>query len=394
SDFLQKREEYLEAQSAQQKSLAGRVRREVEWLKRGAKARTTKARGRIDQAGRMMEELAELKARNTQAGAMQIDFAATQRQTRKLLVAKDVSKSLGGRTLFRHLNLVLSPGMKLGLLGPNGSGKSTLIRLLAGQSQPDEGQIWRANGLRIVLFDQGRRQLDKSQTLRRALSPSGDNLSVNGRPMHVSGWAQKFLFRPEQLDMPVGDLSGGEQSRVLIANLILQPADLLILDEPTNDLDIPSLEVLEESLGEFPGALVLVTHDRFMLDRVSTEILALDGSGGEQTYPSLWQWEAAQEQKQGKPASQPKSSAPKAAPKPAPPGPKRLTWAEQRELEQMEQKILEAEEQLHSHQKRMEDPAVISDHVKFRDVCAKVAEAQEKVQSLYERWQDLEARKR
>ena len=394
SDFLQKREEYLEAQSAQQKSLAGRVRREVEWLKRGAKARTTKARGRIDQAGRMMEELAELKARNTQAGAIQIDFAATQRQTRKLLVANDVSKSLGGRTLFRHLNLVLSPGMKLGLLGPNGSGKSTLIRLLAGQSQPDEGQIWRANGLRIVLFDQGRRQLDKSQTLRRALSPSGDNLSVNGRPMHVSGWAQKFLFRPEQLDMPVGDLSGGEQSRVLIANLILQPADLLILDEPTNDLDIPSLEVLEESLGEFPGALVLVTHDRFMLDRVSTEILALDGSGGEQTYASLWQWEAAQEQKQGKPASQPKSSAPKAAPKPAPPGPKRLTWAEQRELEQMEQKILEAEEQLHSHQKQMEDPAVISDHVKFRDVCAKVAEAQEKVQSLYERWKDLEARKR
>jgi len=394
SDFLQKREESLEAQSAQQKSLAGRVRREVEWLKRGAKARTTKAKGRIDQAGRMMEELAELKARNTQAGAIQIDVAATQRQTRKLLVAKDLSKSLGGRTLFRHLNLVLSPGMKLGLLGPNGSGKSTLIRLLAGQSQPDEGQIWRANGLRIVLFDQGRRQLDKSQTLRRALSPSGDNLSVNGRPMHVSGWAQKFLFRPEQLDMPVGDLSGGEQSRVLIANLILQPADLLILDEPTNDLDIPSLEVLEESLGEFPGALVLVTHDRFMLDRVSTEILALDGSGGEQTYASLWQWEAAQEQKQGKPASQPKSSAPKAAPKPAPPGPKRLTWAEQRELEQMEQKILEAEEQLHSHQKRMEDPAVISDHVKFRDVCAKVAEAQEKVQSLYERWQDLEARKR
>lgn len=394
SDFLQKREEYLEAQSAQQKSLAGRVRREVEWLKRGAKARTTKAKGRVDQAGRMMEELAELKSRNTQAGAMQIDFAATQRQTRKLLVAKDVSKSIGGRTLFRHLNLVLSPGMKLGLLGPNGSGKSTLIRLLAGQAQPDEGQIWRADGLRIVLFDQGRRLLDKSQTLRRALSPSGDNLTVNGRPMHVSGWAQKFLFRPEQLDMPVGDLSGGEQSRVLIANLMLQPADLLILDEPTNDLDIPSLEVLEESLGEFPGALVLVTHDRFMLDRVSTEILALDGAGGEQTYASLWQWEAAQEQKQEKRAVEAKATAPKATPKQPPSGPKRLTWSEQRELEQMEQKILEAEENLHANQNMMEDPEVLADHVKLREVCAKVADGQEKVHALYERWQELEGRKR
>ena len=391
SDFVAKREEYLEAQSAQQRALAGKVRREVEWLKRGAKARTTKAKGRIDQAGKMMEGLAELKARNAQTGTMQIDFAATERRTRKLLTAKDVAKQIGDRTLFKHLNLVLSPGMKLGLVGPNGSGKSTLIRLLAGELDSNTGQVWRADGLKIVLFEQGRGTLDKTQTLGRALLPMGDILHYRGSPMHVSGWAKKFLFRPEQLDMPVGDLSGGEQSRLLVARLMLQPADLLILDEPTNDLDIPSLEVLEESLSEFPGALVLVTHDRSLLDRISTELLALDGKGGVRSFASLSQWQAAQLEDENRPSTD--KSAARRVDQPAPAGPKRLTWKEQRELEQMEEKILQAEEALHAHQKRMEDPAVLSNHVRLREVCTEVDQAQKLVQSLYERWQELEARR-
>jgi ATP-binding cassette subfamily F protein uup len=396
SQFLEKREEYLAAQSAEQRALASRVRREVEWLQRGAKARTTKAKGRIEQAGRMMEDLAELKGRNAKSDSVQIDFAATDRKTRKLLVAKDVTKNVPGRTLFEHLNLVLSPGMKLGLLGPNGSGKSTLIRLLAGELQPDHGEVWRADGLRIVRFDQGRRHLDQSQTLRNALSPMGETLVYRGGAMHVTGWAKRFLFRTEQLDMTVGELSGGEQSRVLVANLMLQPADLLILDEPTNDLDIASLEVLEDSLSDFPGALVLVTHDRFMLDRVSTEILALDGKGKASSYASLSQWQIAKEQQeQTDLATARASSAPKAPAKTeAPATAKRLTWAEQRELEQMEDKILAAEEDLHAGQKLMEDPKVLSDHMRLREVCTKVDDAQKLVQTLYERWQQLEARKR
>ena len=151
----------------------------------------------------MMEDLAGLKGRTRKAGTMQIDFAATERKTRKLLVAKDVSKTLGGRTLFEHLNLVLSPGMKLGLLGPNGSGKSTLIRLLTGELKPDAGEIWQADGLRVVRFAQDRRQLDKNQTLRSALSPMGDTLIYRGSSMHITAWAKQFLFRSEQLDMPV-----------------------------------------------------------------------------------------------------------------------------------------------------------------------------------------------
>jgi ABC transport system ATP-binding/permease protein len=395
SEFLLRRTEYLESQAAQQQALASRVTREIEWLRRGAKARTTKAKGRIQEAGRMMENLAELKVRNTESGAAQIDFAATDRKTRKLVVAKNVKKDLGGRTLFDHLNLVLSPKMKLGLLGRNGSGKTTLIRLLSGEIAPDSGEVWRADGLKVVVFDQARRQLDKNQLLRDALSPLGENVSFRGQSMHVSAFARMFLFQTEQLDLPVGQLSGGEQSRVLIARLMLLPADVLILDEPTNDLDIPSLEVLEESLLDFPGALLLVTHDRFMLDRISSELLALDGQGAAHWYADLAQWEAARER-----AESEHKAAAKTPPKTAAAdarkseGPKRLTYMEQRELEQMESAIMSAEEQLHSAQSQMEDPAVLADHVKLREVCKNVDESQKRVSELYARWEELEARKR
>jgi len=393
SEFLDRREEYLSAQAAREQAVASRVRREIEWLQRGAKARTTKAKGRIQEAGRMMEELAALKSRNTQTGAAQIDFSATDRRTRKLLVAKNVSKSLGDRLLIEHLNVVLSPGMKLGLLGRNGSGKSTLIRMMAGQLSPDSGEVWRADGLKIVLFDQNRQQLDPSQTLREALCPTGQTVSFQGSSMHVSGFAKKFLFSTEQLDLPVGQLSGGEQARVLIARLMLMPADLLILDEPTNDLDIDSLEVLEESLQEFPGALVLVTHDRFMLDRVSTELLSLDGRGGSGRYADLSQWQTAQESA-SKEASAASVAKPASAPAAKTTGPKKLTYMEQRELEQMEAKIMEAEESLHALQRQMEDPAVLKDRNKLHDVCTQVDAAQKNVTALYQRWEHLESRKR
>jgi ATP-binding cassette subfamily F protein uup len=395
SDFLQKREEYLEAQSAQQQAVASRVRREIAWLQRGAKARTTKAKGRIQQAGEMMEDLAALKARNAQAQSVEIDFSAMQRQTRKLLTVKDVAKSLGGKNLFTHLNLVLSPGMKLGLLGRNGSGKSTLIRLLTGELEADTGQIWRADGLRIVHFDQKRAQVDQNVTVRRALAPAGDNFVYRGASMHVSAWARKFLFRLDQLDMHIRDLSGGEQARILLADLVARPADLLILDEPTNDLDIPSLEVLEESLQDFPGALVLVTHDRFMLDRISTELLALDGNGAARRFVDFAQWENAREEQQQAAAAAARASAARPAAKQASsqPANKKLSWSEQRELEKMEETILAAEETLHAAQKVMEDPAILKDHVKLREACEAVDVAQTRVAVLYARWEELEERK-
>ena len=241
------------------------------------KARTRKSKARIDKAGELMGELADLNAR-TRSSSAQIDFSATDRKTKRLIELNDVTCEVGDRTLFERLNFVVSAGMRVGLVGPNGSGKTSLLRLLRGEWTPSQGEIRRAEWLRIVYFDQSR-QLDMNMTLRRALAPEGDSVIYQDRVVHVASWAAKFLFTGEQLNQPVERLSGGERARVLIAQLMLQPADILLLDEPTNDLDIPTLEILEESLLEFRGSLVLVTHDRYLLDRVSNIVLGLDGRG-------------------------------------------------------------------------------------------------------------------
>src|SRR5437764_4948299 len=292
SEFLARRDEFLRGQAAYQDALANTVRREIEWLRRGAKARSTKAKGRIKQAGRLIEELQDARARGLAATA-RIDFTSSQRRTRRLLVVRGLTTSREGRRLVTDLDLVVTPGTRVGLIGPNGSGKTTLLEVLAGVVPPDAGEIERAEDLRVVRFEQERGGLDPAQSLRRALAPDGDAVTWQGRSVHVAAWAKRFLFRPEQLEVPVGHLSGGEQARILIARLMREPADVLILDEPTNDLDIPTLEVLEDSLAEFDGGLVLVTHDRFMLERVSTVILALDGAGGTATFADYTQWEAA-----------------------------------------------------------------------------------------------------
>ena len=296
SDFLEQRDAVLQAQADYQASLANRVRREVEWLRRGPKARTTKAKARVDEAGRLIDELQTIESRRAQSTA-EIDFTASGRKSKQLLVATRLGKSLDGKPIVTDLELRLGPGERIGLLGPNGSGKTTLLKLLAGTLPPDTGSITRADRLRIVTFEQHRESLDQQATLRRSLTPAGDAVVYQDRSIHVISWAKRFLFKPEQLDLPVSRLSGGEQARLFIARLMLQPADLLILDEPTNDLDIPTLDVLEESLLEFTGALVLVTHDRWLLDRVSTRLLALEGEGRAEWFADYAQWEAKQARK-------------------------------------------------------------------------------------------------
>jgi ATP-binding cassette subfamily F protein uup len=388
SAFLDKRQEFLAGQAAREQSLANQVRREVDWLRRKAPARTRKSSARIEAAGALMTELAEVKYRNAQTQTVQIDFSSTGRRSTKLLVAEGLAKSLGGKPLFRDLSFTLSPGMKVGLLGSNGSGKSTLLRLLNEELPPDAGTITRAEGLRVVMFDQDRAQLDRSMTLRRSLLPNGDTVQYQGRSIHVSAWAKRFLFRTEQLDMLVGDLSGGEQARILIARLMLQPADVLLLDEPTNDLDIPSLEVLEEGLAEFPGALVLVSHDRYLLDRLCTELVGLDGRGAARLFTDYTQWLAAQ----AEPAevARPARAAPRAAAAPAAERPKRLSYKEQRELEQMEAKILEAEGAVAERARAVEQAS--GDHVRLQEACRALQAAQEGVDRLYARWAELEAK--
>jgi len=393
SDFLEQRDALLHAQADYEASLANRVRREVEWLRRGPKARTTKAKARIQSAGKLMNELDAISARREQSTA-DIDFASSGRKSKQLVVVEQLTKSLGGRPIISKVDFVLGPGQRLGLLGPNGSGKTTLLRLLAGTLEPDTGTIVRAQGLRIVSFEQHRDSLDQTLPLRRALAPAGDAVVYQDRSVHIVSWAKRFLFRPEQLDLPVSRLSGGEQARLLIARLMLQPADLLILDEPTNDLDIPTLDILEDSLMEFAGALILVTHDRWLLDRVSTILLALDGNGHAEWFADYPQWEAAQGRNEdGRRRSEfPASIRPR--PVSGPESKKKgLSYREQQEWERMEHKILQAEAAVAACQTAMQDPAVVSDASALQARCEALEAAHAHVEKLYARWTTLEEKR-
>jgi ATP-binding cassette subfamily F protein uup len=341
---------------------------------------------------------AELKATKTRNESPKktttIDFQATERKTRKLLSMNSVGMSMGSKKLFDSLDLELTPMRRIGLLGVNGSGKTTLLRLMSGDLEPDQGTIKRAADLRVVTFSQHRGSLDHKVTLQEALCPVGDMVEYRDQQIHVSGWAKRFLFAPEQLPTLVGNLSGGEQARLLIANLMLEPADVLLLDEPTNDLDIPSLEVLEEALLEFPGALVLVTHDRFMLERIATEYIGLDDSGGARSFMSCEHWNRERRKKASRPSppkSRESSNRPGRKPRSENETSKRLTWKEQKELKSMEQRILAAESDVEALEIQAASPVLSSDHQKATETYAALSKAQGLVKTLYARWADLDA---
>jgi ATP-binding cassette subfamily F protein uup len=398
SQFLEKKEEFLESQVKRQESLENRVKREMEWLRRGPKARTTKSKARIGSANELIGELKDMKGR-AQVSSAGIDFSATERQTKRLVELKDVHYSIGERTLLDGLTFNITAGMRVGLVGPNGSGKTTLLRLLLGQTEPNSGEIKLANMLRIVYFDQTR-VLNEKVTLRRALAPESDSVIYQDRVIHVASWASRFLFTGEQLNQPVERLSGGERARVLIANLMLQPADLLLLDEPTNDLDIPTLEILEESLLEYKGALVLVTHDRYMLDRISNVVLGLDGLGHAERFAdySQWdQWQLQQKQALAKASGTVARSA--AAGQPANgkqdavnAGKKKLSYMDARDYSTIEARIAVGEELLAEKKALLELTEVVTDAARLQVAMTEFEAAQNALDTLYARWAELEAK--
>ena len=385
ADLLEKRDEILSNQASYEESLANRVRREIAWLRRGAKARTRKSKARIGAAYDGIDELKESRERSV-VDTAGIDLNATGRRTKRLWHAEGLSKRFGERTIVAGFELLLTPGMRLGVLGPNGSGKTTLLRMIVGELPPDSGTIRPAEALRVVYFDQNRATLDPEVSLKRALAPDGDMVVYRDAAIHVASWAKRFLFRPEQLETPVSRLSGGERARIVLARLMLQPADLLVMDEPTNDLDIPTLEVLEESLLEFPGALVLVPHDRHLMDRVATAVVALDGRGGVERYADYAQWagsagarSSAKREKQGMPPAKTLSAKGR-----------RLSFAEQREWDGMEAAVLAAEETLSAARARAEDPAIATDAAALQLRLDEAEAAGLEVDRLYARWSELE----
>lgn len=409
TNFLRRKEEFLQGQAAAERSMANQVRQDLAWLHRGPQARRTKAKSRIDSSYQRIDELAELKSRNAaaQGAAARVDFNATERKTRKLISARGISKTLGGRKLFEGVDVDLGVGDCLGLLGPNGSGKTTMIRVLTGEIAPDTGKVTRSEPPpRVVVFSQHRKDFEPTTLLRDALCPVSDQVRFRGQAMHVTAWSRRFLFKDAQLAQPVSSLSGGELARIHIARIMLEPADVLVLDEPTNDLDIPTLEAMEEALEDFPGALVLVTHDRAMLDRLATDVLALDGRGGSAMVASVEQAVALEKRAAAGSASvdvgrqvassrelsrqTPTSPQPPAAAVPAPR--KKLSYNEQREFDAMESRIAEAEAKVSSAEARVNDPKIANDHAAMAKACDDLGAAQAAVAALYARWEELEAK--
>ncbi len=388
SHFIEHKEAFLEAQAQQQRGLASVVKDEIAWLRKSPKARTTKSQSRVQKAYELMDELSEIQQRN-KVVKVDMNFSASERETRKLLVAKNLTKSLNSKVLFKGIDLKLSPGTRLGIVGKNGTGKTTLLKILAGILSQDAGTIKYAEDLRLIYFDQHREHIPPQLSLREALSPMGDFVNYRGQSIHVNGWAKKFLFSPDRLSLPVGCLSGGEQARILIAKLMLEPADILFLDEPTNDLDIPTLEIIEESLREFTGALVLISHDRCLMDRVCTQILGLGVDNEHQVFADYSQWESARAAAASIKNKIKAESKSEILEKPTP-RVKKLSYLEQKELDVMEQSILRLEEEIIILQQKVDDPLIQADMQESLKACTLLAEAQTKLEHLFMRWQFLE----
>jgi ABC transport system ATP-binding/permease protein len=400
--YTQLKADNMHAQERREVVLRNTLRRETEWLRRGAAARSTKQQARIARAGTLADEVKELGTRN-ETRTVALEFQGAERRPRRLIEARGIAKRYDGRTIFSGVDLLLGPRVRVGILGPNGCGKSTLIRVLLGEEPPSEGTVLRADGLQVAYFQQSRDALDPELSVADTLCPDGDFVSFRGARVHVRGYLERFLFQSDQADMAVGKLSGGEQSRLLLADLMLREAQLLVLDEPTNDLDLATLGVLEESLTGFDGAVLLVTHDRYFLDQVATTILAFDptppGSAASATdarrrvvpFASFAQWEAwrAQQLQAERAAVRARDGGGGGAGK----SPRRkLTYGEQREYDAIEETLARAEAALAAATADSERPEHASDAGKLVELVAAVAARQEEIDHLYTRWAELEAK--
>jgi ATP-binding cassette subfamily F protein uup len=397
--YLERKAEAMQAQEKQEQALRNNLRRETEWLRRGPPARTTKQAARIARAGELADNVKELGARNRVKRA-EIELDATGRRTKQLIDAQGIAKRYGERRVFEDLDLTLGPGSRVALLGPNGAGKSTLLRVLIGREEPSAGVVKRAADLRVQVFEQQRESLDPEASVADTVAPGSDSVDFRGSRLHRYGYLERFLFRPEHMQMKVGRLSGGEQSRLLIARLMLQPADVLVLDEPTNDLDFDTLNVLEDALLKLEAALLLVSHDRYFVDRVATKILAFhtapDEIGRISAFADLSQWQAFHETQRelssAKAGRAPAVESPRTAANEAVPGKrKKLSYKDQREWDGMEARIHDCEARLAQLSAEAERPMVASDASRSIELHGQMERLRLEIDGLYARWAELEA---
>lgn len=394
--YVESKEQLLAAQNKLETVLKNTLRRETEWLRRGAKARQTKQKARIKSAGDLKEDVENLTDKNRHRVAG-ITFGDAERNPQKLIELKNVFKAYDDRVLIKDFSYLITPKTRLSLLGENGSGKSTLIKMMLGKEQPDSGNIFLSEKVKVAYFEQDRAGLDLTKSVLKNVCSDGDYVSLQGQYVFARSYLERFLFSRQQMDLPVGRLSGGEQSRLRLAQLMLQDASVLILDEPTNDLDVATLEVLGDAIQNFNGAVILVTHDRYFMDQVSTDILSFPRRENPnkklERFVGYLQWEEAwfaYDQEAEEAAARAAAQAESAANNKSGGKTSRLSFKLKNELEGMEPKILKMEEELEQFQAEAGSPEVVSNAKRIQELHVKISKLQTGIEQSYTRWAELE----
>jgi ATP-binding cassette subfamily F protein uup len=399
SAYQTRKAQQLEVERIENDKFDKLLAQEEVWIRKGVEARRTRSVGRIARLVQMRNERAE--RRNVQ-GNVKLDVAQGEKSGKIVAELVDVTKRFGARAVVERFSATLMRGDKIGLVGPNGAGKTTLLKLILGELQPDEGRVRVGTNLQVAYFDQMRAQLDQEKSLADTISPGSDWVEINGAKKHVMSYLGDFLFAPERARSPVKSLSGGERNRLLLARLFARPANVLVLDEPTNDLDIPTLELLEELLTDYDGTVLLVSHDRAFLDNVVTSVIASEGEGRWREYVGGFTDWQTQRERSAQLAQQeaPKEPVREAAPKESAAGRNaqrsvKLSYKEQRELETLPERIasLEAEQKTISAQ--LEDGSIFAkDAQEGARLTQRYAQIDEELMVVLERWDELESKVR
>ncbi|HYE49549.1 MAG TPA: ATP-binding cassette domain-containing protein, partial [Azospirillaceae bacterium] len=396
--------EKIDAQEAEEaRRLEVTIRKEMHWLARGVTARRTRNEGRLRRLNAMRDAKAQwLK---DQRGQLNMGLASSGASGQRVAEARGISKAFGERVILKPFSTRIIRGDRVAIVGPNGAGKTTLVKLLLGELAPDAGEVKLGANLEIAYIDQARAALDADMTLKDVLTPNGgDQVMVRGRPMHYAGYARDFLFKDSQLRQPVRTLSGGERNRLLLARALARPSNVLVLDEPTNDLDMDTLDLLEDLLADYDGTLVLVSHDRDFIDRLATSTIGLDGTGRAVETPGGWQDFVSQNPGFfGAPARsvQARSVQARRAPDraaeprraPAPPAAK-LSYKDQRRLEELERLVAELPGRIAALEAELADPGLYArDPAGFERLSGALAAARSQLAQAEEEWLALAERR-
>jgi len=395
ANYERRREERLNAQAQENARFDKLLAQEETWIRQGIKARRTRDEGRVR---RLKAMRVEREQRRELGGNVRMQAASGESSGKKVIQARDVCFAYADRTLVRDFSTTILRGDRIGLIGPNGSGKTTLLKLLLGELQPQQGEIVQGTNLQIAYFDQYRATLREDWNAIENVAEGADFVEVGGKRKHIHAYLQDFLFTPERARAPITRLSGGERNRLLLARLFAQPSNLLVMDEPTNDLDVETLELLEELLADYSGTLLLVSHDRDFLDNVVTSTLVMEGDGQVGEYIggySDWLRQGGQPQPRGTAAAQSRTATAPSSPAPAAPEPapakRKLSYKDARELEQLPVRIETLETELAAMSAAMNEPAFYQrDTAQVAEHAQRMASVQADLDKAYARWQELD----